>query len=83
MYKDHYWVQKNPFRVTENPTEFLATDYEYLVEITSDIQLKNKFQEVPLDILWGHLCVGYSETSKETVRILLPFAIAYLFESEF
>ena len=43
--KEHCWVQ-NQFRVTENPPRYLSVDDEKLIEITSDTQLKAKFEEV-------------------------------------
>ena len=41
--KDHYWVQ-NPFRVTEKPSDFHAAAYEKLIEMTSDTEVKTKFE---------------------------------------
>ena len=61
--KGHYWVQ-TPFKVTEKTTGFLAVDYENLIEITSDTQLKAKFEEVPLDVFWRNLNDEYPEISK-------------------
>ena len=80
--KDHYWVQ-NPFKVADKPSGFLAKDYEYFIEITSDTQLKAKFEEVPLDVFWGNLRDEYPEISKRAERVLLPFATTYLCESGF
>ena len=75
--KDHYWVQ-NPFKLTEKPTGFLAVDYENSIEITSDTQLKAKFEEVSLDVFWGNLSDEYPEISKRAVRVLLSFATIYV-----
>ena len=50
--REHRWIQ-NPFRVTEKPLGFLSTDFEKLIEITSDTQLMANFEEMPLDVFWG------------------------------
>ena len=59
-YKEHCLV-KNPFRVTEKPPQFLSADYKKLIEITSDTQLKAKFEEVSLDVFWGIPLEEYPE----------------------
>ena len=56
-------------------------DYENLIEITSDTQLKAKFEEVPLDVFWRNLNDEYPEISKWAVRVILLFATTYLCES--
>ena len=80
-YKEHCWVQ-NPFRVTEKLPGFPSADYE-VIEMTSDTQLKTNFEEVPLDIFWGSLYEEYPEISKQSIKILLPFATTYRCESGF
>lgn len=80
--KEHYWVQ-NPFIVNKKPTGFLSEEYEKLIEITSDTQLKAKFNEVPLDVFWGNLFQEYPEISKQAMKIMLPFTTTYWCESGF
>ena len=62
--KEHSLVQ-NPFRVTEKTPEFLSADYEKLIEITSDTQLKATFEEVQLDIFLMKLLEVYQEISNK------------------
>ena len=81
-YKEHCWVQ-NPFRVTENTPGFLSTDYEKMIEIIYDTQLKAKFEEVPINAFWRNPLEEYPEMSKQAIKILLPFATTYLCESGF
>ena len=58
-------------------------DYENLIEMTSDTQLKAKFEEEPLDGFWGNLSDEYPEISNRALRVLLPFVTTYLCESGF
>ena len=48
-HNEHCWEQ-NPFCVVEKPPGFQTADYEKLIEITSDTQLKANFEEVSLDV---------------------------------
>ena len=58
-------------------------NYEKLIEINSDTQLKAKFYEVPLDVLCENLHEEYPEISKQAIKILLPFATTSICESSF
>lgn len=49
--KNNYWIE-SPFKVQEDPTGFLTMDYENLIEINSDIQLKTKFEGLLIAIFW-------------------------------
>ena len=72
-YREHCWVQ-NPFRVTEKSTGFSSADYEKLIEITSDVQLKDKFEEVSLDVFRRNLLEEYSDISEQAEQIPLKVA---------
>ena len=54
-----------------------------MIESTSDTQLKAKFEEVLLDILWGSPLEEDPEILKQDTKMLLLFATTYLCESEF
>ena len=68
-YKEHRWAQ-NLFIVTEKSPVFLSPDYE-LIEITSDTQLKAKFEGVLIEVFWGNLLEEYPEISIQAIKILL------------
>ena len=80
--KTNFWVQ-NPFKITEMPMELTASDYESLIELTSDSVLKAKFEEVSIALFWGNLVEVYENLSKKVTQELLPFASTYLCESGF
>ena len=80
--KDHYWVQ-NPFRVTEKPSDFHAAAYEKLIEMTSDTEVKTKFEKLFLDVFWDYINKEYPDISKQAIKILLPFSTTYLYDSGF
>jgi hypothetical protein len=81
-YYNNNWIQ-NPFSVKEKPVGFSMTDYENLIDITSDSQLVQKFKEVSLITFRGDLCQEYSALSKRAIRPLTPFASTYLCETGF
>ena len=76
------WVQ-NPFQVEKKPNDFSGLNFEELIEIGSDSQLKQKFKEVPLITFWGDLGNEYPELSKRAMLVMLPFVTTYLCESGF
>ena len=80
--KTNSWVQ-NPFKITEMPMELTASDYESLIELTSDSVLKAKFEEVSIALFWGNLVEVYENLSKKATQELFPFASTYLCESGF
>ena len=57
-------------------------DYENLIELSSDTQLKAKFRTVSLTIFWSDAFDKYLNLLKQAIRILLPFATTYLCDAE-
>ena len=52
------WV-RNPFKITEKPTNFSTKDYENLIKITSDSQLQQNFNELSVIHFWNSLTKEY------------------------
>ena len=69
--------------MTERTSGFHAVEYEKLIEMTSDIEVKTKFEKLPLDVFWGYINKEYPDISKQAIKILLHFATAYLCEPGF
>jgi hypothetical protein len=64
----------------------MAVDYENLIEISSDTQLKVKFEKVPIAIFWCDIFDDYPNLSKriyQNFRLLLLFATTCLCKSGF
>ena len=80
--KTNSWVQ-NPFKITERPMKLTASDYESLIELTSDSVLKAKFEEVSIAFFWENLVEVCKNLSKKATQELLSFATTYLCESGF
>uniref|UniRef100_A0A452HAN9 Zinc finger BED-type containing 5 n=1 Tax=Gopherus agassizii TaxID=38772 RepID=A0A452HAN9_9SAUR len=78
---DNAWV-RNPFVITAKPVGFTAHDYESLIDLISDSDLKQKFKDLPLNNFWSSLIEEYPNVAKHVVRVLLPFP-TYLCETEF
>src|SRR6218665_1033468 len=75
---DNDWV-RNPFKITEKPAKFSASDYENLIEMTSDSQLKQNFSELSLVGFWNSISKEYPNLGRRAIRVLLPFATTYLY----
>lgn len=67
--KNNYWIE-SPFKVQEDPTGFLTMDYENLIEISSDIQLKTKFEGLLIAIFW---CSIFDKISKFIIQVLIVY----------
>ncbi|XP_029768663.1 zinc finger BED domain-containing protein 5-like [Terrapene carolina triunguis] len=79
---DNAWV-RNPFVITAKPVGFTAHDYESLIDLISDSDLKQKFKDLPLNNFWSSLIEEYPNVAKRAVRVLLPFATTYFCETGF
>ena len=78
----HAWV-RNPFTVTVKPASLVARDYESLIDLTSDSQVKQSFSELSLNDFWSSLIQEYPSVARRAVRVLLPFATMHLCETGF
>ena len=63
---DNSWI-KNPFHVTEKPTNLSALEYENLLELTSDSTLKLKYAEELLINFWDSLIHEFPAIAKQAV----------------
>uniref|UniRef100_A0A8C0H0I0 Zinc finger BED domain-containing protein 5 n=1 Tax=Chelonoidis abingdonii TaxID=106734 RepID=A0A8C0H0I0_CHEAB len=79
---DNPWV-RNPFVITAKPVGFTAHDYENLIDLISDSDLKQKFKDLPLNNFWSSLIEEYSSVAKCAVQVLFPFVTTYLCETGF
>ncbi|KAK9692683.1 hypothetical protein QE152_g34994 [Popillia japonica] len=80
--KQYEWV-RNPFEVTEQPTTLSATQYESLIDLTSESTLKTKFTKEPLVDFWCSIEHEHPELVHQAISVLLPFMTTYLCESGF
>ena len=78
------WIQ-NPFIDEEDDDEFRLSiiEKEQLSELSCDIALKQRFQNVSLVQFWLNLNSEYNALSSKALKILLPFATSYLCETGF
>ena len=76
------WV-RNPFIITNKPASLKAEEYEILIDLISDSQLKQKFDDIPLNNFWCNLMEEYPSLAKRAVRVLIPFTTTYLSETGF
>lgn len=76
------WI-RNPFIVTVKPASLVAREYESLIDLTSDSQVKQNFSELSLNDFWSSLIQEYPSIARRAVRVLLPFATMHLYESGF
>ena len=56
---------------------------EKLIELSSDIPLKQKFQSEPLVQFWLYRSEEYNTLSSKALQLLLPFVTSYLCETGF
>ena len=79
---DNNWV-RNPFKCSEKPVNFSTIEYENLIELTSDSDLKLKFSELSLATFWCGVKDEFPIIAKRAICTLLPFATTYLCETGF
>lgn len=65
------WV-RNPFTVTVKPASLVAQDYGSLIDLTTDSQGKQSFNELSLNDFWSSLIHEYPNIARHAVHVLLP-----------
>lgn len=65
------WV-RNSFAVTVEPASLAAQDYESLIDLTSDSQVKQNSNELSLNDFWSSLIHEYPNIARHAVHLLLP-----------
>ena len=76
------WIN-NPFQVKEKPANLSVSDYESLIEVTSDSSLKQRFEDESLVSFWSYLVPEFPAIAKQALHALLPFSTTYLCEAGF
>ena len=76
------WVE-NPFIITAKPDALTGSEYESLIEISSESNLKSSFDSVSLTVFWCNISDEYPVLSRRAMRVLLPFTTTYLCETGF
>lgn len=74
--KAQQWVN-DPFQ-TETPQHFSTEEAEQLIDISTDLSLKSKFQSQSLFELWSGIENEFPMLSKKALRTVIPFASSYL-----
>jgi len=69
--------------VISKPDDFSNSEYETLIEITSDSSTKYSFNTMNLADFWGKLTAEYSSLAHRAIRMILPFPLTYLCETGF
>jgi len=69
--------------VTEKPANLSVSDYESLIEVTSDSSLKQRFEDESLVSFWSYLVPEFPAIAKQALHILPPFSTTYLCEAGF
>ncbi|CAK9816493.1 Zinc finger BED domain-containing protein 5 [Anthophora plagiata] len=69
--------------MTAKQVNISASDYENLIDLISDTDLKEKYKDQPLNDFWASLSEEYPNFSKQAIIVLLPFSTTYLCEAEF
>lgn len=65
------WV-RNSFAVTVEPASLAEQDYLSLIDLTSDSQVKQNFNELSLNDFWSSLINEYPNVARHAVHLLLP-----------
>ena len=65
----------------EKPDNLSVSDYESLIEVTSDSSLKQGFEDVSLVSFWSYLVPEFPAIAKQALHTLLPFSSTYLCEA--
>ena len=77
------WV-RNPFSFPVSPCDRLTMqEEEALVELCSNMDLKQKMSEVSLEHFWLSVETEFPHLSKKAIQVLLPFTYTYLCECGF
>jgi hypothetical protein len=77
------WV-RNPFSFPVSPCDRLTMqEEEALVELNSNMDLKQKMTEVSLAHFWLSVKTEFPHLSKKAMQVLLPFTSTYLCECGF
>ncbi|XP_025422537.1 zinc finger BED domain-containing protein 5-like [Sipha flava] len=77
------WI-RNPFHFSINEIKLGNLKIrEELIDLSSDENLRIRFQENACDTFWISIKSEYLELSKQAISILLPFASTYLCETAF
>lgn len=79
--KAQQWVN-DPFQ-TEMPENFSNEEAEQLIDISTDLSLKSKFQSQSLFEFWNGIDNEFPLLSKKALRAVIPFASSYLCECGF
>lgn len=79
--KAQLWVN-DPFQ-TEMPQHFSNEEAEQLIDISTDLSLKSKFQSQSLFEFWSGIENEFPVLSKKALRAVIPFASSYLCECGF
>lgn len=79
--KAQQWVN-DPFQ-TEMPQHFSNEEAEQLIDISTDLSLKSKFQSQSLFEFWSGIENEFPLLSKKALRAVIPFASSYLCECGF
>lgn len=82
--EQYNWI-RNPFATNAiSSTEALPLQTrEEFTELSNDMTLKLKFDEVPLDVFWISIKTEYPRISDKAIFTLLPFSTTYLCEQSF
>lgn len=77
------WI-RNPFHFNINEIKLGNLKIsEELIDLSSDENLRIRFQENACDTFWISIKSEYPELSKQAISILLPFASTYLCKTAF
>jgi len=77
------WI-RNPFHFNINEIKLGNLKIsEELIDLSSDENLRIRFQQNACDTFWISIKSEYPELSKQAISILLPFASTYLCETAF
>jgi hypothetical protein len=76
------WI-RNPFIRSFQMGDFSINEYEQLIDIVSDLVLKQNSSTIPHWSFWASLTGEYPEILTRVVRKPLPSAYTYLCESTF
>ena len=49
-------LNRNPFNISTRPASLSVTEYENLIELTSDGDMKAKFADLSLINFWNDIC---------------------------
>ena len=81
--EENQWI-RNPFNISTRPASLSVPEYENLIELTSDGDMKAKFADLSLINFWNDISDDqHSVLKKHALRILMPFATTYLCETAF